>query len=171
MNKTLEDLKNCDNTIELFSLNGQILDGKVVDIYDADTCKIVFFINNNFVKFNCRLSGIDTPELRPKKININYEKEKKLGFMARNRLIQLCSNEGCCNINSSLSKKDKISLLRENKNIMKVKCGKFDKYGRLLVELFNNNNSLNSLLVSEKYALEYDGGTKKKDFNFDYFSL
>jgi len=169
MDNTLDLLKKCNNDTPLFSLNGKILNGKIVDVYDADTCKIVFFIDNQFVKFNCRLSGIDTPEMRPKKNNPDYSKEKKLAIMARNRLIQLCSNDNCCDLNCLLSKKNKRTIFDNNFKLVKVKCGKFDKYGRLLVEIFNENISFNDVLINENYALKYDGGTKTKNFNYNLF--
>ena len=45
-----------------------------------------------------------------------------------------------------------------------MKCLEFDKYGRLLVELYddiNNSKSFNKLLVEKELAVNYDGGTKK----------
>jgi hypothetical protein len=42
----INKLKNITNDdIELFSLNNLVTQGKIVDIYDGDTCKIVL---NNF---------------------------------------------------------------------------------------------------------------------------
>ena len=42
-----------------------------------------------------------------------------------------------------------------------VKCNEFDKYGRLLVELLNDDNkTINQMLIDEGYAKAYDGGTK-----------
>ena len=46
-----------------------------------------------------------------------------------------------------------------------IKCGEFDKYGRLLGTLFINKEdekSINQLMIDEGYGYEYDGGTKKK---------
>ena len=49
-------------SIQLFSLAGQSMLGKIVNIYDADTCKIVLDRGNNVLeKYCCRLLGIDTP--------------------------------------------------------------------------------------------------------------
>lgn len=41
----------------------------------------------------------------------------------------------------------------------------FDKYGRLLVEIFEDeqyNESINNWLIVNNYAKKYDGGTKTK---------
>ena len=44
----------------------------------------------------------------------------------------------------------------------------FDKYGRLLVEIYCNEDecNVNNWLVDNNYAFSYDGGTKKswKDY-------
>ena len=44
--------------------------------------------------------------------------------------------------------------------------GGMGKYGRLLGWLYigENDVSLNEQMITEGYAWEYDGGTKKKDF-------
>ena len=87
-----------DNKIDYLNFNEQILNGKVVDVYDGDSIKLVlpFIIKKEeskyrlinkllkkkdiikLYKWNCRLSGIDTPEIRTKNL-----KEKKLGLEVR----------------------------------------------------------------------------------------
>ena len=44
--------------------------------------------------------------------------------------------------------------------VVDVQCGEFDKYGRLLVEIVDTEN-ISDWLIKNKYAFEYDGGTKK----------
>jgi len=156
-----------DNDIGEFSLAGRKTVGKIVDIYDADTCKIIFGLDNVIVKFNCRLSGIDTPELKPPRSNPDRDIEKKAAQKARNRLIQL-STDCDCGLETKLSRKYKKSLLSKNEKLINVNCGDFDKYGRLLVEIsdINADNSYNDILVEEKYANKYDGG-KKQPFQFN----
>ena len=51
----LQNIKSDD--INEFSLNNIKTIGKVVEIYDGDTCKIVLITNNMLYKFNCRLLG------------------------------------------------------------------------------------------------------------------
>lgn len=156
-----------DNDIGEFSLAGRKTVGKVVDIYDADTCKIIFGLDNVIVKFNCRLSGIDTPELKPSRLNPDRELEKKAAQRARNRLIQLCTD--CdCTLDKKFSRKSKKEFLKKNEKLVNIHCGDFDKYGRLLIEIFdiNNDKSFNSMLIEESYANKYDGG-KKEPFKFN----
>ena len=45
-----------------------------------------------------------------------------------------------------------------------IKCKDFDKYGRLLIEIFSENNSINEWLIDNSYAKKYDGGKKSKWF-------
>jgi micrococcal nuclease len=40
-----------------------------------------------------------------------------------------------------------------------------EKYGRILGRLFADGVCLNDRMIAEGYAWEYDGGTKKKDFD------
>lgn len=146
--------------IELFSLNNQTFLGKIVEIYDGDTCKIVLIINNNLEKFNCRLLGLDTPEMKPPLNKINRDIEILNAHKCRNRLLQLATS--CeCHIDSIIKKPQIKTLLKLNKKILTIKCHDFDKYGRLLVELIDNEN-INKLLIDEGYAKSYDGGTKDK---------
>jgi endonuclease YncB( thermonuclease family) len=152
----------------LFSLNGLCTIGKVVEVYDGDTCKIILHYNNDFYKFNCRLHGLDTPEMKPLLSKVDRETEISKAYKCRNKLIQLCTN--CvCDINSMEKKTNKI--LETNSKIIYVKCFEFDKYGRLLVELYENETGLyndappgcsfNKILIDEGFAVPYDGGTKK----------
>lgn len=122
----------------IFSLEGLEIEAKVVSVYDGDTIKCIFPLNKILYKWNCRLSGIDTPEIRTKNL-----KEKKYGFLVRDNLRNKILNK-----------------------IVKLKCGKFDKYGRLLVEILckEDNCIINKWLIENKYAFEYNGG-KKKSWN------
>ena len=125
-----------DNECKEFSLNGMKVEGKVVSVYDGDTVRIAFPIKGDMYKWNCRLSGIDTPELRTK-----CKLEKQFGYRVRDLL------------------KDRIL----NK-VLFVSCEDFDKYGRLLTtlkETESDEQTINQWLIDEGYAFSYDGGTKK----------
>lgn len=116
-----------------FSLNGQKLKGKVVSVYDGDTCKIILPFKGEFFKWNCRLNNIDTPELRTKN-----EKEKKFGYFVRDKVRNMILNK-----------------------IIDVECLSFDKYGRLLVNLTNEEINISDYLIENGYAFQYEGKTKK----------
>lgn len=131
-----------DKTIS-FSFEGRQCLGKVVEVYDGDTVKIVFPLTDKepdrLYKWNCRLINIDTPELRSKNIE-----EKAYGKLVKDKLCEKILNK-----------------------LVFIKCSDFDKYGRLLVEIFENSNSeqsINNWLIENKYAKEYNGKTKSKWF-------
>ena len=135
------DWEKYNKKTPIFTLTDSFVEGKIVDVYDGDTVKIVLNlpINSQYFRWNCRLSGINTPEIRTKNI-----KEKEFGLLVRDKL------------------KERI----ENK-ILLIKCGEFDKYGRLLVEIYENNGelfSINNWLIENNYAKPYDGGTKEEWF-------
>jgi endonuclease YncB( thermonuclease family) len=126
---------------EFMTLKGNIYNAKIVYIYDGDTLHVVFKEFDKFYRWNCRIMRVDTPELRTKNL-----KEKELGYKVRDALIE-----------------------RFMDKIVKIKCDEFDKYGRLLIDVFvpndieenDGNLMLSQWLINNKYAYEYDGGTKK----------
>ena len=122
-----------NDSFKELSLENEEKLGKVVSVYDGDTIKIVFPLHDKLYKWNCRLGRVDTPELRTKN-----ELEKKFGYEVRDKLREKILNK-----------------------LVNVKCGDFDKYGRLLTEIYIENESVNQWLIDNEYAFEYDGGTKK----------
>ncbi len=146
-----------------FSLCNLTLDGKVVECYDADTCKIVLPVQNNFYKFTCRLNGIDTPEMKPRKDKPNRDNEIVWAKKARAELLRLICGENKSFDNLDVKKEEVINILQNNKKLVVVKCLEFDKYGRLLVEIFpdkESTKSFNTVLVEKNLAVSYDGGKK-----------
>jgi endonuclease YncB( thermonuclease family) len=119
-----------------FSFNEKEFEAKVVDVYDGDTIKVVFPFKDTLYKWNCRLNGVDTPELRTK-----CKIEKEHGYKARDSLREKILNK-----------------------IIKIRCGNFDKYGRLLIDIYcqGETESVNTWLITNNFAFSYDGGTKKK---------
>ena len=125
---------------KIFSFEGRKCIGKVVKVYDGDTVHIVFSLTDNepdrLYKWNCRLINVDTPELRTKNI-----KEKEFGKQVRDFLKEKILNK-----------------------IVTIECSDFDKYGRLLVEIFIDNENINNWLIENGYAKKYTGGKKNKWF-------
>ena len=185
-----EELLKCkDCNINNFSLKGKEFYCKVVNVYDADTCRAVFFLNGDLVKYTIRLKGVDSPEIRPPSSDKYRHFQITAAKQSRNRLIQLCTD--CeLKIESELSKSKIQKLINDNKKIIKIKCEEFDKYGRLLASLYtdidrysvgeineepvnkekvpNKLFNINHKLIDEDFAYEYDGGTKKK-FNYEKY--
>ena len=130
--------------MQCFSFIGQSFVGIPVNIYDGDTLSIIFVYNGIPVKYRCRALGYDSPEMKPLLSNPNRIKEKDLAHAAKERFIELLTKH-------------------PEKNIF-IKCHEFDKYGRLLVEIWNNVNkdSINNIMINEGHGKVYDGGTKQK---------
>ena len=135
--------KTKSNT-DYMTLENNEYTAKIVYIYDGDTMHVVFKEFGTFFRWNCRISGVDTPELRTRN-----EKEKEMGYKVRD-------------------------VLRDNlmDKIVKIKCGEFDKYGRLLIDVFipeemksssqsQETKLLSTWLIENGYAYAYDGGTKQ----------
>lgn len=133
------DWNNISN-VPQFSLEGLETEAKIYSVYDGDTVKAIFPLHDKLYKWNCRLTGVDTPELRTR-----CKIEKQYGYKVRDYLREKILNK-----------------------VVKIKCGDFDKYGRLLVEIYCNEDecNVNKWLVDNNYAFSYDGGTKKswKDY-------
>jgi len=187
MEKENKDLlRECkDSNVGPFTLKDKYFYAKIVNVYDSDTCKAVFFLNNELVKYNIRLKGIDSPEIRPPSSDVYREYQILEAKKSRNRLIQLCTD--CkLDLETKLTKTKIQKIINENTKIIKLKCYEFDKYGRLLADLYNidskisndsndsndsnesnesNEININKKLIDEGYVYEYIGGTKKK---FDY---
>lgn len=161
----LSDLKLTDYQVKEFSMAGKNMWGKVVYVYDGDTVHIVFKINNELVKFNCRLSGIDSPEIAPKNISdVKLKKEEELSAIkCRNYLISLVV---ITPVEKEIMNKNEVKVIcAKSTRLVWVKCQEFDKYGRLLVELYDDPSSIKSFnqdMIEKKYAIGYDGGTKKQ---------
>jgi endonuclease YncB( thermonuclease family) len=144
--KKLEEIfKAYDKECNAFSLNGKKCWGRVVDVYDGDTIKIILPIFGEFFKFSARLYGIDTAEIKS-----DNEEIKKLAKKSKERLIQLISDN---------------SDINENVCVVWVECLEWDKYGRLLINIYKRpgGESYAKTLIKEKVAYEYDGGKKKNE--------
>ena len=131
-----------DKNVKQFSFEGETKVAKVVSVYDGDTVKVVFPVLRKLFKFNCRISGVDTPEIRTRN-----KEEKKYGLMVRDKLREKILNK-----------------------VVTIKCGDFDKYGRLLATIFKIERkcyicqsliNVNELMITNNFAKRYDGGTKE----------
>ena len=114
---------------------GRVVDG---DTIDAD---IDLGFDISLTK-RIRLAGVDTPESRTKDL-----KEKELGIDAKNWLKHRLEGAEDIIIRTELPDST-------------------EKYGRIIGHLYINGEdaSLNNQMITEGYALEYDGGTKDKNW-------
>lgn len=120
-----------------FSLNGHKTYAKCVHVYDGDTIHTVFKLPNSHEchKWVIRLMGIDTPEMKSKNTAEKAKATETRDFLRKMVL-------------------DKIIILD---------CLDFDKYGRLLANIYldGNEKSINQTLIDNGFAKAYDGGTKE----------
>jgi micrococcal nuclease len=110
--------------------------GRVIKVYDGDTITIASklpFDNSPLYRLSVRLNGIDTPEIKGK-----TEDEKTAAKQV----------------------KDALSILILNKRVS-LKNIQTEKYGRILADVYIGELHINQWLITEKYAVKYDGGTKK----------
>lgn len=130
--KEVGEKETCwENTVEFtFPTKG----GKVIKVYDGDTITIASklpYENSPVYRLHVRLHGIDCPEIKSK------GDEKTVALMAR----EFVSN----------------MVLHKYVRLENIQS---DKYGRLLADVYIDDIHLNELLVTKKYAVRYDGGTK-----------
>jgi micrococcal nuclease len=125
-----------EDTVEFtFPIKG----GRVIKVYDADTITIASklpYDNSPMYRLSVRLNGIDTPEIKGKGIT---DEEKEAAKQAR----------------------DFVSNIVLNK-FVRLENIESEKYGRILADVFIGDIHLNNLLLKERYAVKYDGGTKIK---------
>lgn len=114
----------------------EVTSGVVIKVYDGDTITIASYLPYNikdYFRFPIRLLGIDCPEIKG-----SSEEEKTMAKEARDYLSQ-----------KILGKK----VILKNVSI--------EKYGRLLADVYLDKIHINNLMIMERYAVKYDGGTKK----------
>jgi len=113
-----------------------VTNAEVIKVYDGDTITIATklpFPNSPLYRFQVRLNGIDCPEIKG-----SSDEEKSLAREAR----------------------DKLTELLLHKQVILANVGT-EKYGRLLADVFLDQLHINKWLIDNRYAVEYDGGTKK----------
>jgi micrococcal nuclease len=116
-----------------------ITGGQVIKVYDADTITIASklpYDESPLYRLSVRLNGIDTPEMKGKGVS---DEEKAAAIMAR----------------------DFVSNMVLHKYV-RLENIESEKYGRILADVYFGDVHLNELLVKERYAVKYDGGTKIK---------
>jgi endonuclease YncB( thermonuclease family) len=123
-----------EDTVEFtFPITG----GKVIKVYDGDTITIASklpYDSSPMYRLSVRLNGINTPEMKGKGVS---EEEKESAKQARDFVHKLVFNK-----------------------YIRLENIQSEKYGRILADVYIGNIHLNNLLIEERYAVKYDGGTK-----------
>lgn len=127
----LEDVRLEDTT----PYSPPVTVGKVVDVYDGDTCTVAFQLNGQWYHTKLRLLGIDTPEIRGSPADVKVK-----AFAARDALSELVLGK-----------------------VVELKNAKMEKkWGRLLADIYIGSLHVNKYMLDNGYGVPYDGGTKKK---------
>lgn len=127
----------CDKNTPEFNLIGLYKLCKVVDVYDGDTIKVVFDLNGVINRWTVRMEGYNSPEIKVSVNNPARDLIKKNGFEARDFLKDLIQNE---------------------EQLVYIRCGDFDKYGRLLGTIYLNKGditSVNQLMIDNNKGYNY----------------
>jgi len=162
-NETVQKLEEIfkkydNNTTPHFSLNGQKMWGRVVSLYDGDTLTIALNVFSGVYKFSVRMNGIDTCEMKSKN-----DKNKELAKNARSRLLSLITEKDISETSTWNDRRKINNILNKGMYFVWVECLDFDKYGRLLANIYLNENStenFSQVLIKDKLAYEYKGDTK-----------
>ena len=104
-------------------------------MYDGDTITIASVLPNTtepIYRFSVRLNGIDTPEIRGK-----TPEEKALAIRVRDELYAKIYGK-----------------------MVTLKNVDTEKYGRILADVYLEEEHINEWLVNQEFAVYYDGGTK-----------
>ena len=153
-----------DANTPYFSFNGLNCISRVIDITDGDTIRAIINFKDNYYKIIIRLNNIDTCETKSSNI-----KNKNLGIDAKKRVYNIITNKNIENneYNNTNIKKIIKNELNNNCYYIYIKCYDFDKYGRVLADIYqnendfnNDNNSISNILINEKLAYVYSGKTK-----------
>jgi len=155
MNK--EDFKQYGGSTPGLSINGLKCYGRLIDVYDGDTVKVILPTFNSYYKFTIRLNGIDTCEIKSKDKILQDNAIK-----ARDRVFELLTN------NKINTKNDIKNLLESEVYLVWVECVNKDKYGRILANIYKDNDttkSISEILLEEKLAYKYEGKKKLSNDN------
>ena len=135
MDDILGDVKWEDTQEFTFPITG----GKVIKVYDADTITIASklpYKESPIYRLSVRLNGLDTPEIKGKDVQ---NEEKEAAKIARDFVANIVLNK-----------------------YVRLENIQSEKYGRILADVYVGDVHLNELLLRERYAVKYDGGTKRK---------
>lgn len=160
-----------------FSFAGQEKIARVCDVIDGDTLEVMWSMcqsNSEFYKFRIRLLGINACELKDKD-EVNKDKAHK----AHARLFELCCrssststsgsqsegtvsliNDIACNITKKKTELRRIirdHLRNKVVSVVRVKCGDFDSFGRVLAHVYAyfNHSNIESPGINEEKKMSF----------------
>lgn len=156
----VNELTTCDvRAIPKFSFEGQSFYTRIIDLYDADSYRIVVNVNGSMSYVMTRLIGIDAAEIASKNAV-----EKGRAVAARDYALSWALQKSV----AFGSKKEIKAALEATPAVVFVKCQEFDRYGRILVHVYRTRDdagpSLNEQLITAGHAIAYAGDAKVHDW-------
>jgi micrococcal nuclease len=114
--------------------------GKCFRIHDGDSCRALIEYKGELTTLTIRVAGIDCPEINAKRDSL----ERKLAEVAKARVTTLIDGQ-----------------------IVRLKLQGYGKYGgRVLARIILlDGRDLSDVLINERLAFPYDGGTKRHDWD------
>ena len=109
---------------------------KIIKVIDGDTVDVDIDLGFGvwLKKERVRVNGIDTPEIRGK-----TPEEKELAIHVRDELYSKIYGK-----------------------MVTLKNVDTEKYGRMLADVYLDDENINEWLIDNEYAVRYDGGTKHR---------
>lgn len=157
----LDNLKKYDINTQEFTLSEKFLPGRLVDIIDGDSLVIILPVFNSYYKYHVRVNGIDTCEIKSKN-----QDNKTLALQARLELLNLITQNTQQEYNINITRTDIKRILNESVFLVYLECKDFDKYGRLLADVYTDKTKsimLSQYLLDKHLAYPYTGATKLKE--------
>jgi endonuclease YncB( thermonuclease family) len=131
-NLLLRNLEITNNKTPLFEINHCVKLAKVVDVYDGDTVKACFSLDDspaNIYRFTIRMYGYNSEEIRQPKNDHHRDEKKKLALEQKYALENMVLNK-----------------------IVYLECMGDDKYGRILGKIYldsEKNECVNDRMVND----------------------
>lgn len=163
----LDNFKNYDINTQEFTLTGKFLPARLVDIIDGDSLVVILPVFDSYYKYHVRINGIDTCEIKSKN-----QDNKILALQARLELLCLITQSKTTNTTQkqeydiNITRTDIKRILNESVFLVYLECKEFDKYGRLLADVYTDSIKsvcLSNYLLDKNLAYVYTGATKLKE--------
>lgn len=161
MNDNEYNFNNYDINTPEFTLDKSFIPGRLVDIIDGDSLVIILPVFNSYYKYHVRINGIDTCEMKSKN-----QDNKILALKARLELLCLITQDTKQEYDINITRTDIKRILNESVFLVYLECKDFDKYGRLLADVYTDKTKtimLSQHLLDKHLAYVYTGATKLKE--------
>ena len=147
--------RDAHRSTPMFDLAGLETSARVVSAHDGDTLRAVFPFAGRLRQFIVRTLHVDSPEM-------NKPEQHAAAVTARNRVLQLLSPAAAFAANAEYKVREIEDALERHPAIVTLRCGAFDKYGRVLASVVTERGEdVAAVLRQEGLVHDYEGGTKE----------